>query len=102
MSNENEIKNEVISDAALDEVSGGHDPFGGVPTNGGYGERRIRLTGPYYVDSFGSGKPYTAYVGAPNLFVVCKYPNRGAGYAVLSAGVIIGWAPRSSFEYLDY
>ena len=97
------MANEKMNEAELEQVTGGHDPYGGVPTNGRprYIGDPIRLVGPYYESSFAEGKACRTAIGWPNLFAANEYPGRPAGFRVRQAnGEDVGWAPRASIEFI--
>jgi len=59
---------------------------------------RVHLDGPYYVDSYGSGKGYRVVQGAA--YVDRLISCRKAGYHCRNSDGDIGWAPRSSIRPL--
>ena len=101
------MADEKINDKELEQISGGYDPYGGVPTNGGsapnYIGDPVNLVGAYYVSSFAEGKAYyppRSWEGRV-FYAANAYPGRPAGYRVREAnGTDVGWAPRGSLYFL--
>lgn len=97
----NEIKIE-LNDSEVAGISGGENArieFGPAPGSKPAIGSPINLIGPYYEDSYASGSAYRAAIGWSGLSVLLQFPDRAAGYAIYQNGGVIGWAPRSSFNY---
>jgi hypothetical protein len=58
----------------------------------------VRLTGPYYSDSYGEGGPNTVGLKFSGLTIGRIIQGRFTPYRIDHQGIPIGWAPRDSLE----
>ena len=95
----NEKEKNQVSEAELEEVSGGYNPAGGMIPFQRY---KCQVTGYYWGNTFQSVGPYNAVIGQ----VMQVYYNNGAQgpckYVLENGGVAIGWTVWNNFALLPY
>ena len=90
---------ELLNEKDLASVSGGD----GASYTFSSGERKpVSLNTGYWVDSDGSGKMYTAYVGRSGLYAEYKMPGKACPYLITDEnGEAVGWVPYCNITFLN-
>lgn len=60
----------------------------------------IKLTGPYWEDSLGNGKPNDLAIGWSDLKAELVYPSAKCPFRISHNGVYIGWTVANNFVML--